>query len=354
MSDVSERTLSAETVQPDRSVPQGAPAPDVYFLPGYGRAAGIADGGEWVLLESFDGAWQVPLIVRALPDGAKDAISPTYSGVFASAYLSPLQIQEAWSATLTSLKELGIISVLLRSSPLVPQPPQLPGQRSIVKGRPTIVLNLADEESAWSGMKGSCRTWTRKALKHGYTAEVRAAASQDLVPDGDFRRLYEQTMQRRSAAPLYFFGENYYRALLDGVGTDLFIAEVRNQAGNAVSSTLLMRHGHRLHYHLAGSNVADARMGSNNLMLWTATQFAIAHGLRQFHLGSGVGLRDDLFKFKRSFGGREVAYDISGLVVDDERYQAQVENRARACDTTADALLASNYFPAYRAGTAHV
>jgi len=37
-------------------VPLGIQSPDVYFLPGYGRAASVVDGGEWVLLEAFDGA----------------------------------------------------------------------------------------------------------------------------------------------------------------------------------------------------------------------------------------------------------------------------------------------------------
>ena len=341
-------------MQPDRSVPQGAPAPDVYFLPGYGRAAGIADGGEWVLLESFDGAWQVPLIVRTLPDGAKDAISPTFSGVYASPSLSSAQIQEAWSETTDRLRQYGVISVVLRGSPLVPQALDLPRLRTISSGRPTIVLELTDEESAWSRMEGRCRTWTRKAVKHGYAGEVRQATGQDLVSTSDFRRLYEETMQRRSAQSVYFFGDDYYTQLLEGLGSNLFIGQVRDQAGVVVSSTLLMRHAHRLHYHLSGSNPEGARMGSNNLMLWTATQFAIAQGLGQFHLGAGVGMHDSLFKFKRSFGGRELEYDVSGLIVDNERYQAQVENRARACDTTADALLASNFFPAYRAGTDHV
>ena len=335
-------------------VPLGIPAPDVYFLSGYGRAASVADGGEWVLIEAFDGAWRVPLIIRTLPGGAKDAISPTFSGVYASPSLSSLQIQKAWSATVNCLRELSVISVVLRSSPLLPQATQYPGTRSVSRGRPTIVLELTDDESAWGDMESSCRNKTRKALKNGYTGEVRQAAGQDLTPDGDFRHVYERTMQRVAAAPLYFFSDSYYRELLDGLGSNLLIAEVRDPEGVVVSATLLMRHAQRLHYHLAGSDVDGARMGSNNLMLWTATQFAIAQGLRQFHLGAGVGVRDDLFKFKRSFGGRELEYDVSGLIIDDELYLAQVQNRAKACDITADTLSASNFFPAYRVGAPRV
>jgi Acetyltransferase (GNAT) domain len=331
-------------------VPLGIPAPDVYFLPGYGRAASVADGGEWLLVEAFDGAWQVPLIMRTLPGGAKDAISPTFSGAYASPSLSSLQIQQAWSATVNGLRERGVISVLLRGSPLVAQAPLLPGLRSIVK-RPTIVVEPADEESAWSGMVGTCRTRTRKAIKNGYTGDVRQAEDQDLTPDSDFRRLYEQTMQRLDAASLYFFSEDYYCELLKGVGENLLLAEVRNQEGVVVCSALLMRHAQRLHYHLAGSNMDDARMGVNNLLLWTGIQFATTQGLRQFHLGAGVGLRDSLFHFKRKFGGRELEYGVSGQIIDDRLYQVHTKARAHECGITTKTLLASNFFPAYRGGT---
>jgi serine/alanine adding enzyme len=336
-------------------LPDGIQSPDVYFLAGYGRAACVTEAGEWVLLEAYDGAWQVPLILRTLVDGAKDACSPYgYSGVYASPVLSSVQIQEAWSATLACLRTLGVISVLLRHSPLVPQAPDLPGLQPVIRRHPTIALELADEESAWSGMGANCRNTTRKALKNGYTSDVRQVAQQDLAPGGDFRRLYEQTMQRRSAASVYFFGDSYYSELLEGLGSDLVIAQVRDRGGDVVSSTLLMRHAQRLHYHLSGSNLDDARMGSNNLMLWTATQFAIAQGLRQFHLGGGVSARDGLFTFKHSFGGHELEYGVSGLVTDDELYQAHIQNRAKECGITTAALSASNFFPAYRGWTTHV
>jgi serine/alanine adding enzyme len=347
--------------------PEGLPSPDVYFLPGYGQAASLADDGEWILLEAFDGAWQVPLIMRTLADGARDAISPYgYSGVYASPSLSAAQIGQAWSATIERLRKLGVISVLLRHSPLVtqapempempamPEMPEMPGMIPVLRGHPTIVLEPADSDSAWSGLAGTCRTRIRKAIKNGYTSDVRQASSEDLAPFSDFRRLYEGTMARLDAAPLYFFSDQYYKGLLESLSSNLLIAEVRDAAGVPVSSALLMRHGHMLHYHLAGSSPDDARLGTNNLMMWTATQFAVGQGLRQFHLGGGLRGRDGLFHFKHTFGGRELEYSVSGLIVDDEPYRTHTQNRATECGITADALSASGFFPAYRGGVARV
>jgi hypothetical protein len=294
-------------------LPARLTSPDVYFTPGYGRAATVTDIGKWTLLEDFDGAWQVPLIVRTLPDGAEDAISPYgYSGVYAAESLSPAQVRQAWSGTLAALAKLGVISVLLRYSPLVPQPPNLPGIRTIVSGHPTIVLEPLDADTAWKAMEGNCRTKVRKAEKNGYTARVRQAERRDLAQGGDFRGLYDETMRRLDAAPQYFFSDHYYHELFEGVGPNLFLAEVLDSDGVVVSADLLMRHDPFLHGHLSGSKRDDARMGSNNPMIWMATQFAIDQSLRQLHLGSCVTPTDTLFTFKGSFGGRNLTYGLSG------------------------------------------
>jgi CelD/BcsL family acetyltransferase involved in cellulose biosynthesis len=340
-------------VHHEEDFPDGLTSPDVYFTPGYGRAACVTAGGDWVLLEAFDGAWQVPLILRTLVDGMLDAISPYgYSGIYASPSLSSAQVLQAWAATVATLRELGVISVLLRHSPLVTQaPPDLPGLRSIVIGHSTFVLEPVDTDSAWTGLDKHCRNKVRKALKSGYTGNLRRAAGEDVARGSDFRRLYEQTMQRVDAPSRYVFGDDYYQKLVAGLGSNLLVAEVRNGDGAVVASGLRMLHGDRLHAHLAGSNREDARMGTNNLMMWVATQFILDQGLRQFHLGGGVHPGDSISKFKRSFGGRELEFRVSGLIIDEEAYGAQVERRAKGLETTEESLLTSGYFPAYRGST---
>ena len=325
--------------------------PDVYFVPDYVRAAGIAEHGEAFHVDAHDGAWRMPLIVRSLGNGVADAITPTFSGIYASPALSSEEVLRAWDAGIARLRERGIISLVVRASPAVPQAASLPGLRPISSGRPTIVLDLSDDAAAWDGMRSSCRSRIRKAEKNGYTGRVRPAALTDLMPGGEFRSLYERTMERVGADPLYLFGDTYYTALLDALGPNLHMAEVLDQTGDVVSACLLMRHGGRMHYHLAGSRPDDARMGSNNLMMWSGIRFAIDEGLSHFHIGAGASTRDGVFRFKATFGGREAMYDVSGLVVDDERYRERVELRAEECDITPDELLGAGFFPAYRAGT---
>ena len=326
-------------------------APDVYFLPDYLRAASNADRGVPLFVESHGGAWRMPLVVRTLADGARDAITPTFSGIYASGSLMPEQVQDAWATTIEELRRRDVISVVFRGSPVVPLLTSLPGLRSISSGRPTVVLDLSDDAAAWRGMRSSSRSRIRKAEKSGYVGTVRPAQRADLALGGDFRGLYELTMERIGADPLYTFGDTYYAELLDGLGPNLLLTEVRDQHGAVASACLLMRHDSRLHYHLAGSRPDDARMGSNNLMMWTAIRFAVEQGLDHVHLGAGAAGRDGVFRFKSTFGGREAPYDVAGLVVDDVGYQEQVRRRAQECGVTVDALLGSDFFPAYRAGS---
>jgi hypothetical protein len=325
--------------------------PDVYFLPDYVRAASIAEHGESLHIDALGGAWRMPLIIRPLDPGLVDAITPAFSGIYASPDLSPDLVQEAWHHSVGRLRERGVVSLVVRGSPVVPQATSVPGLRSISSGRPTVVLDLSDDAAAWDGMRSSCRSRIRKAEKNGYTGEVRPAALPDVLAGGGFRDLYEATMDRIGADPLYQFGDDYYAELLAGLGSNLLLAEVRDRSGVVVSSCLLMRHGRRLHYHLAGSRQEDARMGSNNLMMWSGIRFAIADGLGHFHVGAGVAGRDGVFRFKTTFGGREAAYDVSGLVIDEQRYEDQVLARAKECDVTVEELEGSGFFPAYRAGT---
>jgi hypothetical protein len=331
------------------TIDRGDGAPDAYFLPGYVAAASIAENGEPAHIDAYDGAWQMPLIVRRLADGVSDAITPTFSGIYASPELSADDRARAWSAGVEEMRQRGIISLVVRGSACVPQATDLPGLRPISIDRPTIVLDLADHGTAWDGLRSTCRTRIRKAEKSGYSGRVRKSTPSDLVPGSDFRRLYEQTMHRVQADPVYFFPDTYYEALFGALGPALLISEVVDSYGEVVSACLLIQHGGRMHYHLAGSRREDARAGTNNLMMWLGIRFAIDKGLKHFHLGAGATARDSVFRFKATFGGREAAYDVSGAVIDEQRYGERVGRRAQECGVTVEVLEGAGFFPAYRA-----
>lgn len=323
--------------------------PDVYFSEGYGRAEESAGAGEWLRIEALGGRWLMPLHIRR-QDGVVDAISPYgYSGIYAAPELDADACEVAWSEAAAALGEMDVVTVFLRQSPFYSPP--LP-RHSVRMNRPhaTVCVPLQSKDAVWGGMAGRCRTSCRKAEKLGMTATVRVASTQDLGPDSAFRRLYESAMRRREAAPRYFFADAYYQRLQEGLVDNLMLAEVYDHAGCVVASTLLMRHGTRLHYHLSGSAPEAGSLGATNYLLWVSAQWGCDNSLTEFHLGGGVTDQDSLFRFKRSFGGTLLDFSTHGITLDPEGFNTAVARRSQVLGRTFESLLKEPHFPQFRAG----
>jgi serine/alanine adding enzyme len=329
--------------------------PDVYFGHDYGRADALSLEGEWMTLADSSGAWQMPLVVTELGDGLREGISPYgYAGIHVAEGVTSSEAMDAWDVARDRLGSLGVVSLFLRFNPLDPDSVAAASrfdELTVRRNRTTFTVATDDPDLMWSRLRSSCRSRIRKARKHGYSAEVRPASGRDLAPGGDFRRLYDLTMQRLDAAPLYFFGDDYYAELIGGLGPKLLLVEVRDRDGVVVSSALVLRHQQRLHYHLAGSSPDGAVMGSNNLMMWTAAEFAAIEGLDRFHLGGGRGGSgsDGLARFKSTFGGVETDFHTGHAVIDAAAYSHLTQARADQLGTSTGVLEESGFFPAFRA-----
>jgi hypothetical protein len=327
--------------------------PDVYFAHGYGVADALNHGGTWITVADSAGRWQMPLVLADVGDGTREAISPYgYAGIHVADDMTTTEAADAWASARDGLKGLGVASLFLRFNPL--DTSSVTAARrfddlTVERIRTTYLVTIGEPEHMWDRLRSSCRSRIRKARKNGYTGLVRSAGAADLAPGSAFRRLYEQTMHRRSATPQYYFSDDYYVELLAGLGSDLLLSEVHDHDAEVVSSCLLMRHQGSLHYHLAGSDPDGAVMGSNNLMMWTAAEFAFELGLDRFHLGGGRAEFDGLARFKSTFGADTRDFHVGRAIIDSEAYSRLTRARADQLGTTVDALEQTEYFPAFRA-----
>lgn len=336
-----------ELVSNEQFVARGCSVPDVYFGADYGRAEKAAGAGDWFSLVGGGGEWLLPFHVRS-DEIAADAVSPYgYAGVYAESGLPGGQLKAYWDAGLALLRDVGIVSLFLRQSPLFPSPfAHRPGVE-VVRDHVTFAVCTVNPGAAWERMEGRSRTSIRRAEREGLRADLRPASRHDLTSDGPFRRLYSETMGRRGAAARYHFEDDYFDALLAGLGGDLSICEVSNPDGRVAAAALFMRCGGLLHYHLSGATVDAGRLGATNLLLWTAIEWAAGCGISRLHLGGGVSPGDGLFRFKRSFGGTALNYNAYGVVVDADAYdRASRVAAARHASMSEDEQ--QSYFPAYR------
>ena len=154
-----------------------------------------------------------------------------------------------------------------------------------------------------------------------------------------FVELYEETMRRQDAAPFYFFPPAYWEQLLR-LGERLVVFDAVLD-GELIASSLCLATRPWLHYHLSATSERARTTGASNLVLFEAAKWAQARSFSCFHLGGGLGGREDsLYEFKRRFdpaGSREAA--IGKAVHDPARYADL------AGDPSADAI---GFFPAYR------
>ena len=324
-------------------------SPDVYFTAGYGRAAAYAEHGAWSSIVLADGQWQMPLLVRTLPTGRSDAISPYgYAGVYQGAGVTDLEAAELWAVTRDRLRRSGIISVFVRESPIVPQASPPRDAISVVRGHSAYYVPCLGENQNWDAMEGRSRTSIRKAERLGMKVELRTAVPEDLEPASPFRRLYEGTMGKVDAGDYYYFTDEYYAALLDGLADNLLLGLATDQQGDVQAASLFLRGPSTLHYHLSGSTREGARGGATNAVLWAAIKHANAADLAGVLLGGGVRDGDGLERFKRSFGGQARTFNAYGLVLDQDGYDAEIALTAERLGVAAESFNTAGFFPAYR------
>lgn len=324
----------------------------MYFDERYGSVVAHAEGSRWHLISLDEGRWQMPLVVRDLPSGRRDAISPYgYAGVYWLKNESQMTAEQLWTETRRLLDDLDIVSVFLRISPLVPQAAAPSDAVPIVTDHTTYLVPCKNEDETWANLEGRARTAVRKARKLGFTSEIRTATAEDLRPDSPFRALYSMTMQKVAASGYYYFGDKYYDELSTSLGENLLVGMVRDAEGAPHAAALFMSGEHYLHYHLSGSTQDGARAGASNLLIWDALKEGSRRSFAGLHLGGGLVNGDGLDRFKKSFGGEAMCYRAYGLVVNELAYADEVTKQAQRLGTTTESLLKPGYFPSYRRTT---
>jgi len=331
-----------------------ADCPDTYFTAGYGTASAIARGGQWHRF-GWDDEILLPYVVNTVHSGLRDAVSPYgYSGIHVAASRGPEDLARFWKEVKEHWRDLRVVAMFFRFSPFDPASLRAVASLDdiVLTRRGDTVAVKVDEgpDALWNNLRSSCRRQIGKARRAGLTAHVRAARPADVESGAPFRVLYEQTMRRVGSAGGYLFADDYYRALVDGLGEGLVIVEVKDPDGRVAAASLVFAHRDRVHYHLAGSDLASAELGCNNLLLWTILSWAADGGRRWVHFGGGLRPDDGLFRFKATFGGRRTQFWTGAAVLDPVAYERLVRERAAAAGTTAAQLHESGYFPAYRLG----
>jgi hypothetical protein len=316
-------------------------AHDFYHLPGYARLSARVQDGEarGLLVSDGRGDLLLPLVLRDIPGGGRDATSPYgYPGPL-TVGSDPGFLADALRMAGAFLGDEGVVSLFVRFHPLLNPPPG--GVETIVRHGDTIAIDLhLTEEESLRQTRRNHRVQIDRARKAGHRVILDAGPEHD----ESFRRLYRETMARLGASPFYFFDDRYFIELRAVLGDHLHLAIVEIERETAAAGLFVETQG-IVQYHLSGTDERFRREVPTKLMFDEVRRWARERGHRWLHLGGGLGFSEDsLFRFKAGFSSRRCPFHSLRMILRPLEYDRLVTAAGGEAGTAPSA----GFFPAYR------
>jgi hypothetical protein len=240
---------------------------------------------------------------------------------------------EAWC------RENHIISEFVRFHPVLKNHSLVAGAYDVIPLGETVVMDLSSSGIIWENTTSKNRNKIRKAQKNGI--HIYNGRCPQFFET--FRTIYNSTMDKDQADAYYYFGEAFYKSILEDLplNAQIFYAEYQ---GQVIASSIMLAVNGKMNYHLSGSLKSFQHLAPTNLLLYHAALWGYANGYKSLYLGGGVGSEEDsLLTFKRAFFRGELnRFYIGKKIFNQGVYDKLVEMRN-------DIPSESNFFPKYRA-----
>jgi hypothetical protein len=328
---------------------------DLYHRPEYGRLDGLRLNATPEAFLASDGPREffVPYLVRrcdpvsaGAPETWDVVSSYGYPGILLSdAAREPVFVEDALAVFCDSLRGRGVCSAFLRMHPVLGHDfAELFPAGTLHDLGDTVVIDLSlDEQRLWKQTRESHRTNILKRQKQGFVA--RFVPLTEVLEE--FLVIYTQTMDRVQAKEMYYFPRDYFTTL---AGMDEVHCCIVETGSKIISACIFFETNGIIQYHLGGTLDEFLSQSPFHMIIHHGALWAKRRGNQWLHLGGGVGsANDSLLRFKSGFSPLRQRFQVARLITDEPEYLRLVALRAAALDSGPEALLATSYFPAYRA-----
>ena len=328
---------------------------DVFHHPGYHQLPGLGHEGSPHLLSytESDGSLLLwPYLLRPIPDTGNHDVSSVYGYAGPVSTGSPEFHERAWPALLDHWRRQGVVSVFTRFHPMLGNA-QFIGSvesgkaelgRSAGGSTVSIDLTLPSAEQIRRYQK-VLRQQIRKSRELGFVT----TEDGDWENTGNFVRLYRETMTRRNSREEYLVDEAWVNTFRQRLGTHarLFVTKWRDTVAAAL---LAIEYSPYLHAHLTGIDSELATYSPLKVMLDDVREWGTQRpGLQSFHLGGGLGGREDsLFQFKRKFSPVTHTFETGRWILDAARYRELESAHAESLRRQGYRIGNPEFFPIYR------
>lgn len=329
---------------------------DFYHLPEYVALEAVQEGGEATAFYAEHGAAKllVPLLLRCLPpvlNAPKDwrgAInpygypSPLFVPDVESQQSEAAQFEILWRMFCAAASERNVVSVFLRLHPLLPLPfGVLEKWGRLVQHGQTVYLDLKNSDNVLDGLCRNHRRDIKKLKESGFRVEI-----DEWNHYPRFIEIYRSTMNRLDADQKYYFEGDYFSHLRTALGEKLHLATVIAPSGEIAAAEIFTTTCGILQNHLAGTADEFLRLAPTKLLTDHMRQWAQERGERYFHMGGGLGGREDsLFRFKAGFSKQCADFFTYRSILDKAKYHQLVARWEHAGGQAEDG---DDFFPAYR------
>lgn len=278
---------------------------------------------------------------------ATDIITPYgYGGPFCWAVQAVDDLsQRFWPAFNAWAAKNQVITEFVRFSLFHENVLPYPGEKRARLVNVVRSLDL-DEEALWMDVQSKVRRNVRKARRLHVAVEMDERADRF----EDFFRIYNRTMDRRSAASTYYFPRSFFEQIHQRLaGQFCYFHAVYH--GKVIASELVLTSVENTYFFLGGTDQDYYELRPNDLLKFEIIVWARRMGKKRYVLGGGHAPDDGIFRYKKAFAPNGLTpFYVGERVLDEERYRRLVDGRSRGQRTgNPPASGAASYFPAYRA-----
>lgn len=329
---------------------------DIYYISSYVKAFQIHGDGEPLLFHYEDNDIRAINVVMKR-DIAKDyrftnklplntyfdIITPYgYGGFLIEGDIKDKNLNNLKYEYEAYCNESGIISEFVRFHPVLDNSKHLKSIYEVINLGKTISIELKSSEYVWDNITSKNKNVIRKAIKN----DVQIFWGRNTKLVDEFINMYYATMDKDNADKYYYFKKDFFNSILNDLKYNFLIFyAVYKQI--VISISMILFCNKQMHYHLSASNKEYLSYAPTNLLLYEAACWGANNGYNTFHLGGGLGSREDnLYKFKKAFNKNcDNKFFIGKKIFNDEKYYELV--KLRTLDKNYD--IHTTFFPVYRA-----
>lgn len=357
-----ERVYTVYTTEMDRwqEVLHRCGTYDVYHLPSYHRLAEEQDNvqARLFVFESDIAIIAMPFLQRKIEaisaTGSTDCCDVTSVYGYAGPVCNVPQPSDAvlwrFARSLRDyFKQQRVVTAFSRLNPLLDQSILLHGcEGEIVEVGTTVAIDLSLPVDV---QRQKYRADHKRGINKLNREGIICVHDEEWKYLDAFFDIYCDTMRRTGAKNEYYYDRAYFERLRMLLGDRLHLF-VTLKEGEVLSGGLLTICNAIIQYHLAGTDSRHLDVASSKLIIDTVRLWGNRIGARLFHLGGGVGAREDnLFHFKAGFSDTRYQFKAWRTVVDPLMYENLVRQKQAWNEVHGLQVIDDNYFPVYRSPT---